>query len=81
MRIKSLAGEKCHLKTDLKRPLHFVGPSSFVFHELKDGIIELNLKSGEEVALYSGENAPEFKIAPVVEPVAKTHYNPFGLKQ
>ncbi len=76
VRIKSLAGEKCFLKTDLARPIHFTGPSSVALHELKNGIIELNLKAGEEVALYSGQNAPEFKITPVVEPAA----NPFGLK-
>lgn len=62
--IRSLAGESCRIKTDLAEPIVAEGvESSSVRHT--NGVIEINLKRGEEVVLYSKASEPPFIISPI----------------
>ena len=62
--IRSLAGESCRIKTDLAEPIVAEGvESSSVRHT--NGVIEINLKRGEEVVLHSKASEPPFIISPI----------------
>jgi hypothetical protein len=62
--IRSLAGEPCRIKTDLAEPIVAEGvESSSVSHT--NGVIEINLKRGEEVVLHSKASEPPFIISPI----------------
>ena len=62
--IKSLAGEPCRIKTDLAEPIVAEGvESSSVRHA--NGVIEIDLKQGEEVVLRTQSISPPFKISPI----------------
>lgn len=65
VRVQSLAGEPCRLKTDLLSPVHWSG-SSEPLTRVADGVYELPLRKGQEAVLYSGEGKPE----PVVTKLA-----------
>lgn len=77
VRLKSLAGEPCVVRTDLEDPIRAEGPQGLEMTKRPDGAIELNLAKGQEAVLYSGAK-PELAVAPV-EPEANW-LNPYGLK-
>ncbi len=77
IRIKSLAGEPCRLKCDLPAPVKLVGPTTVNLRQ-HDGVIELDLKRGEEVVLYSGTKPENFVAAPLPHPAAEL--NAWGAK-
>ena len=66
---KSLAGEPCRLKCDLPTPVKMVGPATVNLRQ-HDGVIELDLKRGEEAILYRGPKPDNFVIAPLPHPAA-----------
>jgi hypothetical protein len=59
--IKSLAGEHCKIQSDLYGHAKLIGPKSTVMVE-KNGLIEFDLKKGEEVILYRGNKPASFFI-------------------
>lgn len=62
--IKSLAGEPCRLKTDLAEPIIAEGiPQSAV--RRVNGLLEIDLKKGQEVVLHEQGVAPPFNIEPL----------------
>lgn len=81
VRIKSLAGEACRLKTDLGKPIHSIAPATFAMREVENGILELNLRKGEEVVMYPGAEQSELQVLPVAVSPDRERYNPFGLKE
>ncbi|MBI2061388.1 MAG: hypothetical protein HYT87_16745 [Nitrospirae bacterium] len=80
VRIRSLAGGICRLKTDLPRPLHPLGPPALSIREEDDGIVELDLRKGEEIVLFSDPDVPELEIQPVAPLRSDDRFNPFGVK-
>jgi len=77
IRIKSLAGEPCRIKSDLPAPVKGIGPATAHLRQ-HDGVIDLDLKRGEEVILYSGNKPDDFVIAPL--PHAAADCNVWGAK-
>lgn len=66
IRVESLAGEPCCLKTDLGPEVHgAVSEGREVSVDEKEGILSLDLKEGEEIFLFAGEEKPDFVIEPV----------------
>ncbi|MCI8727490.1 MAG: hypothetical protein HFG66_15520 [Hungatella sp.] len=66
IRVESLAGEPCCLKTDLGPEVHgAVSEGREVSVDEKEGILRLDLKEGEEIFLFAGEEKPDFVIEPV----------------
>lgn len=64
--VESLAGEPCCLKTDLGPEVHgAVSEGREVSVDEKEGILRLDLKEGEEIFLFAGEEKPDFVIEPV----------------
>ena len=74
--IKSLAGQRCTIKSDLPADTKIVGPKTAMVRN-HDGLIELNLKKGEEAVLYTGEKPASFVISPL--PVRVGGQNSWGL--
>jgi hypothetical protein len=76
--IKSLAGEPCRLKTDLAEPIVAEGiPQSAV--RRVNGLMEIDLKRGEEVVLHTGGVKPPFTIEPLSNQSGLL--NPWGAKK
>ncbi len=65
IRVESLAGEPCRIRTDLPDPIHFVTGGNGEIHRDASGIVTVTLKKGEEIYLYSGDEIPEFTVEPV----------------
>ena len=65
VRIKSIAGEPCRIKPNLAGEVHATGERPFTLTDRGDGAYSIDLKKGEEVLLYVGDDVP----APIVEPV------------
>ncbi len=62
IRIKSLAGEPCRVRTDLQGEIKQIGSSSVQMVQHGE-LVELNLKKGEEVVLYSGKQPQSLVIS------------------
>jgi alpha-L-fucosidase 2 len=54
IRIKSLAGEPCRVKTDLAAPVRITSERPLTLKQVSTGIYELDLLKGEEVKLDAG---------------------------
>lgn len=65
IRVESLAGEPCLLKTDWNCAVHMFPQGDAGMQKEEGGIIRLNLKKGEETFLYAGDRRPDFVIEPV----------------
>ena len=61
IRIRSLAGQRCRTKADFTGEVHLIG-SKAVSMRKNQGVIELDLKKGEEAVLYSGKKPDSFVI-------------------
>jgi hypothetical protein len=75
--IQSLAGEPCRIKNDFMEPVKCIGPATANLRE-HDGVLELDLKRGEEAILYVGEAPPALGISPL--PANPGQMNAWGLK-
>jgi len=74
--IQSLAGEPCRIKSDLRAPVKWIGPATANLRQ-HDGVIQLDLKRGQEAVLYSGDKPPVLTISPLPEQPEKM--NAWGL--
>ena len=77
VRIKSLAGEPCRVKTDLPPPVR-CSLTKDLLTPNASGAYELNLRKGEEAMLHSGTSMPETRITEV--PEEPSLCRSFGLK-
>ncbi|MCX6326913.1 MAG: alpha-L-fucosidase [Bacteroidia bacterium] len=77
IRIKSLAGEPCVIKSDLPGDIKIVGTKTANMR-LHDGLIELNLKKGEEAVLYTGKKPESFVISAL--PMKPEEMNSWGVR-
>jgi hypothetical protein len=77
IRIISLAGEPCIVKTGWKTSVKASGAREFNISEQAEGLIKIDLKKGEEVILYTGEKPTSFAVTPAA-PDKKQNY--WGLK-
>jgi len=65
VRVTSLAGEPCRIRTSLPGPISAKGARKFELQQQPGGVTKIDLRKGETVLLYSGDSAPEFQPAPV----------------
>ncbi len=77
IRIASLAGEPCRLKADLLAPLQTVGKREIPIRPIGDAEWEIDLKKGEEVVLYDGNESPDLIVAPLKSKPGQLNY--YGL--
>ena len=75
--IKSLAGEPCRIQAILPGALQIAGPATVNLRQYK-GLIELDLRKGEEAVLYSGEKPAAWLVKPL--PLAPGEANRWGGK-
>ncbi|GAB3851576.1 hypothetical protein GCM10028822_18380 [Hymenobacter terrigena] len=73
IKVQSLAGEVCRLKSDLVGPLKAVGSRAFTLKKLPNNVVEIDLKKGEWAVLYAGATPPAFTIDQVAT-VDKPNY-------
>jgi alpha-L-fucosidase 2 len=76
IKIKSLAGQPCQVKTGWTEQVKAMGNRKYVLTKKENGIISVNLKKGEEVILYSGKKPTTFTIS---EASSDHHKNFWGL--
>ena len=76
--IKSLAGEPCRIKTDLAEPIIVEGIPTSAVRRVK-GLIECDLKQGEEVVLHTQGISPPFIILPIADQPGVS--NAWGVKK
>ncbi len=65
VRLESLAGEPCRIRTTLSGPVRASGRRAFTVTELPGSVITVDLGKGETVTLYSGDGSPALKPGPV----------------
>ncbi len=76
IRIRSLAGEPCIIKCDMKEDnIKLIAPKTVTMKINKDKIV-LDLKKGEEAILYSGDKPDKFIVMPL--PSNKNDHNQWG---
>ncbi len=65
VRIESEAGETSRIRHSLEGPVKTNGDRAFEVVDRGDGIVEVDLRKGEQVLLYTGDVPPEAEILPV----------------
>ena len=65
VRVESLAGEPCRVKTDLSAPVKVLADRKIAVKQLPDGVLELDLRKGEAAVLYAGETVPPLRVETV----------------
>lgn len=68
VRIQSLAGEPCRIRSSLTGRVK--ASPSVPLKELGNGVLEVGLKKGKSVVLYTGEEVPSLDLQPVAQPGA-----------
>jgi alpha-L-fucosidase 2 len=76
IRIKSLAGKPCLVKTGWVTDVKAVGKRKFIVTKKNDGTISIDLKKGEEAVLYTGIKPSSFEI---MEATSDKNENYWGL--
>ena len=64
IRIKSLAGEVCKLKTDFTEQYHVLGTKKVKISN-QNGLFVFKLSKGEEIVIYQGQKPKDFTIKPL----------------
>ena len=62
IRIKSLTGEPCRVKTNFNGQIKATGISSKFLKDLGNGVVEISLKKGETAILYTDDKLPSLHI-------------------
>jgi alpha-L-fucosidase 2 len=75
--IRSLFGESCRIKPNMKGALEVSGLRQFKLTKTEDEIYELDLMKGEEVLLFREGTDPELEISPLAAQPGKSNY--YGL--
>ncbi|WP_018757938.1 glycosyl hydrolase family 95 catalytic domain-containing protein [Paenibacillus terrigena] len=68
VRIQSLAGEPLKVRTGLAGAVKAHGNRNFHVTDLGNGVVEVDLKKGEWVILYTGNELPDLTLSPVSVP-------------
>jgi hypothetical protein len=76
--VRSLAGEPCIIKTDIKKPVAKIGNKNIILNIMKEGTFKIDLKKNEEVIIYPEGTKVDFIIDKVVS--EDTGKNFFGIK-
>jgi hypothetical protein len=77
IKIQSLAGDPCLIKADFMGEIKLIA-SKTVKMKQHDGVVELNLKKGEEAILYTGEKPKDFIISSL--PMKVEDMNNWGVR-
>ncbi|HQF55836.1 MAG TPA: hypothetical protein PK208_12040, partial [Fibrobacteria bacterium] len=65
IRVQSLAGEPCRIKTDMRRPISISANRTMTVKDSSDGFLYIDLKKGETVVLHPGTTTASQTIAPI----------------
>jgi hypothetical protein len=76
IRIKSLAGQPCLIKTGWTSDVKVFGKRKFTITKKNDSVVSIDLKKGEEVILYTGTKPLSFEIT---ETASDKNENYWGL--
>lgn len=76
IRVKSEAGAPLRIKTGWSLPVKATGKRTYKVAQLKDEVLEVDLKKGEEVILYTGSKPSAFVVT---EAADDQQYNYWGL--
>ncbi len=83
VKVKSLAGEPCRVRTSIDGAVHAVRTDDagkrMTVKTVEDGVVAIELKKGEEVVLYGGDKMPEAVVSPVTADPAKCNF--YGAKK
>jgi len=79
VQLTNLAGEPCRVKLGMRGPIWTDGPEGLELGFPGDGVVEVNLKKGQSVLFFSGNEKPELKVEPLPVPAGSRHA--FGLKR
>jgi hypothetical protein len=77
IRIKSLAGEVCKLKTDFTEQYHVLGAKKLKISN-QNGLLVFKLSKGEEIVIYQGQKPKDFTIKPLE--TKEENRNQWGVK-
>ena len=77
IRIRSLAGEPCLIRTDMEGEIKLEGPKSANLRQ-QNGLITLTIGKGEEAVLYTGNKPETFTISAI--PMKPEQVNSWGVK-
>lgn len=77
IRVRSLAGSPCRIKTDIKNPVRLTGAGEVPLTADHAGVITLELKKDEEAVITSKGYDGELNI----EPIAVSQTNCYGVKK
>ena len=78
IKIKSLAGQPCIVKTDMKGNIKSTGNRLFKLSKSSDGNLSIDVKKGEEVILYTGQKP---SVLTITEASGDNNFNYWGLHQ
>jgi alpha-L-fucosidase 2 len=78
LRVKSLAGEPCIIKSDLPEDMRLVGPKATRIRQ-SGGQVELDLKEGEDAVLYTGDKPDYFVVSAL--PMNGDEMNGWGIRK
>jgi hypothetical protein len=77
IKIKSLAGEVCKLKTDFTEQYHVLGANKVKISN-QNGLLVFKLSKGEEIVIYQGQKPKDYTIKPLETKVENR--NQWGVK-
>jgi alpha-L-fucosidase 2 len=78
IKIKSLAGQPCLVKTGLISEVKAYGKRAFKITQQANDVVAIDLKKGEEVVLYTGTKPSSFVISKGRD---DGNYNRWGLQE
>lgn len=80
IRLKSLAGERCRLQTDMAEPITVAaGPKDVTFRRIGAGLYEVGLRKGQEIVLVGAHShGASIAIQPLPQQISN---KPWGLPQ
>lgn len=76
VRVQSLAGEPCRIKTDMARPISISANRTMVAKDSSDGYLYLDLRKGETAVLHPSSETPAQSIAAI--PYQQGYCNYYG---
>jgi len=79
VRLRSLAGEPCRVRPGLPGPVKAVGAREVRVDDVGGGVYRIDLRKGESVLLYSGDDVPDARVAPLEVQPGKA--NSYGLRR
>jgi len=80
IKVESLAGEVCKVKTDMGGNVKVASDFGCTLTDLGNGVVQINnLEKGQWCILYTGDSLPDLTIEPIRADMGKAQYVPMAL--